>query len=59
MKKKTDAELAKLLVDTRAESRTVRFQAAASRPQDPSQLGKHRRTIARVLTEQRSRKAAH
>lgn len=55
MKTKTDAELAKLLTDTRAELRTERFAAAGARPKDPNMPGKLRKSIARALTEQRAR----
>jgi ribosomal protein L29 len=55
MTTKTDAELAKLLADTRAELRTVRFAAAGARAKDSDAARKHRATVARVLTEKRSR----
>ena len=55
MIKKTDAELSKLLADTRAELRTVRFAAAGARAKDSSAPKKLRATIARALTEQHSR----
>ena len=55
MIKKTDAELSKLLADTRAELRTVRFAAAGARAKDSSAPNKLRATIARALTEQHSR----
>ncbi len=51
----TDSELLKLLVDTRAELRTERFSAAGARAKDSNSPKKLRATIARVLTEQRSR----
>lgn len=57
MTKKTDAELSKLLAETREQLRTERFVAAGSRPKDPSAHGKFRRTIARILTEQHARTA--
>ncbi len=55
MTTKTDMELAKLLVDTRAERRTVRFSAAGARAKDSNSPKKLRATVARVRTEQRSR----
>ncbi|MFA6503250.1 MAG: 50S ribosomal protein L29 [Candidatus Paceibacterota bacterium] len=55
MTKKTEAELLKLLADTRAELRTVRFAAAGARAKDSNAAKKLRATIARVLTEQRAR----
>ncbi|OGG78168.1 50S ribosomal protein L29 [Candidatus Kaiserbacteria bacterium RIFCSPLOWO2_01_FULL_52_12b] len=60
MTTRTDEELGKLLVDTRAELRTHRFAAAGARAKDPSSSKKLRATIARVLTEQsaRARKTA-
>jgi ribosomal protein L29 len=55
MTKKTDAELMKLISDTRAELRTVRFAAAGARAKESNAPKKLRATIARVLTEQRAR----
>jgi ribosomal protein L29 len=55
MTTKTDQELAKLLMDTRAELRTVRFSAAGARAKDSNGPRKLRHTIARVLTEKQSR----
>lgn len=55
MTNKTDAELAKLLADTRAELRTERFAAMGARAKDSSSPKKHRAAIARVLTEKRRR----
>ena len=55
MKTKTDAELEKLLADTRAELRTERFSAAGARAKDSNSPKKLRATIARVLTEERAR----
>lgn len=55
MTKKTDAELTKLLAETREHLRTERFSAAGSRPKDPNAHGKFRRTVARILTEQHAR----
>jgi ribosomal protein L29 len=50
-----DAELVKLLEDTRATLRTERFAAAGARPKDPNAPKKLRKTIARALTEQHAR----
>ena len=55
MTKKTDAELAKLLVETRAELRSERFAAAGARPKDTNSPKKLRATIARILTETHAR----
>ena len=55
MTTKTDAELAKLLTDTRVEIRTERFAAAGARAKDPNHHGKLRKVIARALTEQHAR----
>lgn len=55
MNTKTDAELTKLLSDTRATLRTERFSAAGARAKDSSAPRKLRATIARILTEQRVR----
>ncbi|HUY05193.1 MAG TPA: 50S ribosomal protein L29 [Candidatus Paceibacterota bacterium] len=55
MTTKTNQELAKLLADTRAELRTERFSAAGARAKDSNSPKKLRATVARVLTEQRSR----
>ncbi|MDP2651608.1 MAG: 50S ribosomal protein L29 [bacterium] len=55
MTTKTDTELMKLLADTRAELRTVRFSAAGARAKDSNAPKKFRATIARVLTEQSRR----
>ncbi|MBU6388724.1 50S ribosomal protein L29 [Patescibacteria group bacterium] len=57
MTKKTDAELSKLLADTRAELRTERFSAAGARAKDSNMPKKLRAKIARVLTEQHVRMA--
>lgn len=57
MTKKTDAELAKLLADTRSSLRTERFAAAGARPKDTNSPKKLRKAIARVLTEQGFRKS--
>ncbi len=55
MTTKTDQELLKLLADTRAELRTERFSAAGARAKDSNSPKKLRATVARVLTEQRTR----
>ena len=52
MTDKGDAELSKLLVETREQLRTERFAAAGARPKDSNAPRKLRTTIARVLTEQ-------
>jgi ribosomal protein L29 len=52
---RTDAELIKLLSDTRETLRTERFSAAGARAKNPNAKRSHRIAIARVLTEQRSR----
>jgi len=55
MTTKTDAELTKLLADTRAQLRTERFSAAGARSKDSNSPKKLRATIARVLTEAHAR----
>ena len=55
MTTKTTEELTKLLADTRAELRTVRFSAAGARAKDSNGPRKLRRTIARILTEKQAR----
>ena len=55
MTKKTDQELSKLLADTRAELRTVRFAAAGARAKDSNAPKKLRAVIARTLTEMHAR----
>ncbi|MDP2665345.1 MAG: 50S ribosomal protein L29 [bacterium] len=55
MATKTDQELVKLLADTRATLRTERFSAAGARAKDSNAPKKLRATIARALTEQRTR----
>lgn len=55
MKTITDAELAKLLADTRETLRTERFSAAGARAKDSNSPKKLRAKIARILTEQRAR----
>lgn len=58
MKTKTDQELLKLLADTRAELRTVRFSAAGARAKDSNAPKKLRAKIAQMLTEQHARTLA-
>lgn len=55
MTTKTEQELTKLLVETRAELRTQRFAAAGARAKDSNTPKKLRATVARVLTEQHAR----
>lgn len=55
MKAKTDAELNKLLADTRDTLRQERFSAAGARAKESNAPRKLRKTIARVLTEQSAR----
>ena len=55
MTTRTDAELIKILADTRETLRTERFSAAGARAKNPNHLGQMRKTVARVLTEQTSR----
>jgi len=57
MKDKGEAELEKLLLETRATLRTERFAAAGARPKDSNAPRKLRTTIARVLTELHARTA--
>jgi ribosomal protein L29 len=52
---RTDAELTKLLADTRETLRQERFSAAGARAKNPNAKRVHRVAIARALTEQRSR----
>lgn len=52
---KTDGELTRLLADTRATLRSVRFEATGARAKETNAAKKHRATIARVLTERRAR----
>ena len=58
MTTKTDAELVKILADTRVALRTERFSAAGSRAKESNAPRKLRATIARALTEQRARELA-
>jgi ribosomal protein L29 len=55
MTTKTDAELTKLLSETRAELRTERFSAAGARAKDSNAPKKLRVKIAQALTEQHAR----
>ena len=55
LKTLADAELTKLLAETRATLRTERFSAAGARAKDSNGPMKLRRTIARILTEQHAR----
>ena len=55
MQNKTDQELLKLLTGTRASLRGERFSAAGARAKDSNAPRKHRKTIARILTEQHAR----
>lgn len=55
MTTKTDAELIKLLADTREALRVERFSAAGARAKDSNAKGKLRATVARALTEQHAR----
>ncbi len=50
-----DAELTKLLIETRATLRMERFAAAGARPKESNAPAKMRKTIARILTEQSRR----
>lgn len=58
MKGKTEQELTKMLADTRAQLRTLRFESAGARPKDSNSPKNARKLIARVLTEQRARSTA-
>ncbi len=55
MTMKTDQELNKLLIETRALLRAERFSAAGARAKNPNAARRLRATIARVLTEQHIR----
>jgi len=50
-----DAELSKLITETREELRKQRFAAAGARPKESNAPRKLRVTIARILTEQTAR----
>jgi ribosomal protein L29 len=56
MNTKTDQELHTLLAENRATLRTERFAATGARAKDSTAAMKHRRTIARALTELHGRK---
>jgi ribosomal protein L29 len=58
IKKASAAELATFLVKERGTLREERFAAAGARPKDTNAPHKHRRQIARILTEQRARASA-
>lgn len=55
IKAKNDSELKTLLSEKREEIRTARFGMAGSATRDVRAVRKNRRTIARILTEQRMR----
>ena len=55
MTTRTDAELIKILADTRETLRTERFSATGARAKNPNHLGQMRKIVARVLTEQHAR----
>lgn len=57
MKGKTDAELGKLITETREALRNHRNEAAASRPKNPGAGKQLKKTIARILTERTARSA--
>ena len=50
-----DAELTKLLGETREALRKHRYEAVASRPKNTNMSHINKRTIARILTEQKAR----
>ncbi|KND46968.1 MAG: ribosomal protein L29 [Parcubacteria bacterium C7867-004] len=52
-------EITKLLVEKREDLRQLRFGAAGARGKDVSLLGKTRRDIARLLTEQTAQAKAN
>jgi len=58
MKTKTDEELTKLVAETRAVLRNERFAAAGARAKDPNAPRKLKKTIARILTEQHTRRTS-
>jgi ribosomal protein L29 len=58
MTKKTDGELSALLIETRAKLRSERFAAAGARPENPNAMGRMKKVVARILTEQRKRELA-
>ncbi len=57
-KDKKPEDLVKLLKEKREELRALRFGAAGSRAKDSSALGKTRKDIARILTEQTAQEHA-
>ena len=58
MTTKTDAELSKMLADTRVSLRTLRFESAGARPKDSTAPRKARKVVARILTETNARARA-
>lgn len=58
LRQKNDAELAKELLDLRKEQFSLRMQLATQQLNNTSQLGKVRKSIARVKTIQREKAAA-
>lgn len=53
--KLSDAELSKLVVESRISLREERFAAAGARPKDSNGPRKLRKKIAQILTEQHAR----
>jgi large subunit ribosomal protein L29 len=58
LRQKTDAELAKELLDLRKAQFSLRMQLATQQLNNTSQLGKVRKDVARVKTIQREKAAA-
>lgn len=58
IKAKNDKELSDMLTEKREEMRVFRFGTAGSKTRDVRAERKARRTVARILTEVRARKAA-
>jgi large subunit ribosomal protein L29 len=58
LRQKTDAELAKELLDLRKAQFSLRMQLATQQLNNTSQLGKVRRDVARIKTIQREKAAA-
>ena len=58
MRDKTEAELTKLLGETREALRTLRFESAGARPKDSTAPSKARKVLARILTETNARARA-
>lgn len=56
LKKKTDADLVKLLAEKRTSLREFRFSAAGSRVRNTKEGARLKKEIARVLTETVARK---